>query len=181
MKMRTPLFINVFFLLLFFYIYLFSLFKQNIFNKNIFLYYKIFKIKRKYGVSRTLINMNNVPSTVLLLLLNLFCIQALLTQTNENEWTRFKASYRRTYFNAAEESQRRAIFADNVARVADLKAQSLGYSVGLGQFADYTRDEALRLRTGLKRKTASHIAELRSKVRAHSLHGLTSLPTSYGK
>ena len=56
----------------------------------------------------------------------------------------------RVYTTAAEESTRRAVFAENLAYIRAVNADERSYRLGLGPFADLTADEwraAVLLRT----------------------------------
>jgi len=68
------------------------------------------------------------------------------------EWSAFKKQYGKAYNGMDEESQRFAIFKNNLDIIEHTNSQNLGYTLGVNMFADLTGDELSAQYTGLKPK-----------------------------
>merc|ERR1712210_30769 len=72
----------------------------------------------------------------------LSCIAAASASTLlQAQWSKFKADHAKVYSSPAEESLRRSIFAQNVAKIEEQNHAGQSWKSGINQFTDLTKEE----------------------------------------
>jgi len=92
-----------------------------------------------------------------------------------SQWNHFKAQHEKVYSTPEEEAARKAIFAQNLAKIEEHNAKGLSWTEGINQFSDLTKSEFVSLySSGLKpvrtAKTGVSNQGLKSDVSSHPPH-----------